>query len=281
MREGILFPGQGSEELAMGLALARTSPRAARLLALASDAVGLDLLRALDRGGRALEQTEVIQPALVAVGLGAAHARTGASFTLAAGHSLGELAAACFALDVPDEIAIALAALRGRLMGDAARARPGGMLAVRTTSDEALGVGLGLVLASINAPDERVLAGATDAIRAAERSIAGSSRLRVGGPWHSPSMEPAVAPFRVALDEALAARALVVPFYSAITGAAVDARDIPAVLADGLVRPVRWVETLSAIRGEVDALVIAPPARILRGLVRRTLGSQLPVATID
>ena len=80
----------------MGLALAATDARARRLLEVASDVTGVDVPRALERGGRALSRTEVIQPVLVAVGLGFAHAWTEREGPpdVVLGHSLGELTCA-------------------------------------------------------------------------------------------------------------------------------------------------------------------------------------------
>ncbi len=263
MSTALVFPGQGAEEPEMGLALARRDARAKHLLQLASEATHVDLLRAIERGGRALGRTEVLQPALVAVSLGAAHAMAELP-TAVLGHSLGELAAACFALDVDDETAIALAAERGRLMAEAAAARPGGMIA-RALPE----VPPGLVLAAHNADDEHVFSGD----EACLGRVPGATRLRVAGAWHSPAMDPVVTPFRAHLERALAGRGLRVPLVSAVTASSVDGVRVPELLASGLVSPVRWVETLRALGPlGIDRVVCASPGRLCRALVRRTLG---------
>lgn len=260
----------------MGLALAAKDARAKRLLALASDATKVDLVRAIERGGRALTRTDVLQPALVAVSLGAAYALADrAPIAAVLGHSLGELAAACFALDVDDETAIALAADRGRRMAEAAEAHPGGMIALPSR----LPLPPGLALAAHNADDEHVFSGDEAAIAALARAHPGATRLRVSGAWHSPAMNDVVAPFRAHVARALAGRSLRVPLISAVTAAPVAESDVPDVLARGLVAPVRWVETLRAL--DVDRVVLAPPARLSRALVRRTLGARADVRVLD
>lgn len=255
----------------MGLALARRDARARRLIELASDATKVDLSRALERGGRALARTEVLQPALVAVSLGAAHAM-GDPVAAVLGHSLGELTAACFALDVDDESAIALAAERGRLMAEAAAARPGGMVALSTPSAPE-----GLVLAAHNADDEYVLSGDESALR----GVTGGTRLRVAGAWHSPAMEPAVEPFRALAHRTLAGRTLRVPLVSAVTASTLEADEVADALADGLVSPVRWVGTLRALPSlGITAALCLTPGRLSRALVRRTLGTRLEAWTV-
>lgn len=260
----------------MGLALAATDARARRLLELASDATHVDLRRAIERGGRALARTEVLQPALVAVSLGAAHALAarGASFAVVLGHSLGELAAACFALDVDDETAIGLAAERGRRMQEAADARPGAMIAVASPSS----IPAGLCLAAHNADDEHVLSGDAAAITRALADRRGATRLRVSGAWHSPAMAPVVEPFRASLERALGGRTMRIPLLSAVSARVVAVHDVVDALATGLVSPVRWVDTLRALAPlGVTRIVLAPPDRLSRSLARRTLGNAMPL----
>ena len=258
----------------MGLALARTDARARRLLELASDVTGVDVPRALERGGRALSRTEVIQPVLVAVGLGFAHAwseREGPP-DVVLGHSLGELTAAAYALDLPDERAIALAHTRGLAMAEAAARAPGGMLALRALGDEALAPFLaeGLALAAVNAPDERVLSGSLDALLRADRmATLETRRLAVSGPWHHPSMAPAMEPLRAALVglPVTTSRASLV---SAVTTAVVEPEDVANVLVESLVRAVRWSDTVDRlVASGLERIVVAPPSRVLTGLVRR------------
>ena len=262
----------------MGLALARTDARARHLLEIASERTRIDVPRALERGGRALARTEVAQPVLVAVGLGFAHAwaaREGPA-ALVLGHSLGELTAAAFALGLPDELAISLAHARGLAMAEAAAASPGGMLAVQSGRDDELAAltRSGLALAAINAPDERVLSGPSEALARAERaSTARTRRLAVGGPWHHPAMAAAAATLRAALEAvSWPDRWAHAPLLSCVTASVLAPEDVPRALVDGLVSPVRWLEALLVLeRSGPHQLVVATPARVLTALARRVL----------
>lgn len=270
----LVFAGQGAEMPGMGIALAERSPRARQLLALASDAVALDLPRAMESGARALERTEVLQPALVAIGLGAAYLleeRVGLP-SVALGHSLGELTAALYARGVTDERAIAIARARGEAMAEAARRAPGGMLA--TSGGEAIAAAaasFGVSLAAENAPDEVVYAGTLDGLRALAKSAgAGSRMLRVGGPWHAPSMATAGPALEAALAGALGARRCAL--VTATTGTlAHDVAAIESALVRGLSMPVRFTRALLAARGATDKFVAPCPGRLMRTLVRRNL----------
>jgi len=238
----------------------------------ASEVTGMDIPRALERGSRALARTEVLQPALVAVALAGAEALEGVP-DVVAGHSLGEFTAACWAASLTPREALRLVALRARAMASAAAACSGGMATV--AGDEASviaeleGAPGVLEVAAVNAPDETVVSGDDSALAwlAARRPI---TRLRVAGPWHSARMEPAVAPFKDALSRVFSGRTLRAPVVSAGRAGAVLAADLPSVLAEGLVHPVRWVETVQALSARgVDRALLPPPSRHTRALLRR------------
>lgn len=238
----------------MGLAF----PAAPRLLERASAETGVDVRRALERGGRALRRTEVLQPTLVAVAWACAEAlrEAGVPRHASAGHSLGALTAAAWSAGLPADEAIALAAERGRRMAEHAG---GGMLALRAGAAEvAAALPEGLTVAAENAPDETVVSGPKDALRAFATSAPWPSRpLDVSGAWHSPAMAPAVAPIRAALRRA---------FGPGVADA----------LAEDVVRPVRFVSTLEGLaRDGVTDLVLVAPGRVARGLARRTLGARV------
>jgi len=282
----VLFPGQGAASAAMGLALAERFDPARQLLALAGEAAGVDALRLLARGGRALDRTEVLQPVLTAVCLGAWEALKSAGLRprFVAGHSLGELGAAVAAgaLEAPE--AIRLAAVRGRLMGEAAAREPGGMLALQTGDWRQVAAALRrgrragwIGLAARNAPDEWVLSGAPLALAAAAAGVPGE-RLRVAGAWHSRAMDPAVDPLERALRERCR-RPSAATMVVNRTGRPLGERDeLPAILAAQLTHPVRWTATLGYLVGEgVADWVTAGPGKIVRALLRRTAGASARV----
>lgn len=290
MKIAVLVPGQGSEIPGMGLALATRCAHGRALLDRASEVTGQDVARLLQRGGPALGRTEVLQPTLTAVCLSVVHAlrEAGMRFELVAGHSLGEIGAWSASGSITDGDAVDLAALRGRLMARQASHFPGAMIAVfprdeaqlddivRKSKDHGT-----IAVAAHNSPDEWVLSGDRAAVRFAAAAIR-SSALRTTGPWHSPAMQGAVDEFR----QALYAVRRVPPFAGFVcnrTGMRIeDAEQIPDLLAGQLVRPVCWARALRTLvdQGATD-LVVAGPGKILRGLIRKNLGTEVAVHDTD
>jgi [acyl-carrier-protein] S-malonyltransferase len=261
----------------MGVSLARESPDARAWLDEASRVTGIDVPRALERGGRVLGQTDILQPVLVAVSLSSAGARRDHP-DVVAGHSLGELTSACWSASLPRAVAIDLAAVRGRAMAEAAAIRPGGMLAVHALTAAELAPVLEqsrahgeLSIAAHNAPDAIVVSGDEAAIAWLSCELSRqSTRLRVAGPWHSEAMRPAVEPYLAALRAAFAGRRLSVPVFSGCRVAEVGVSELPEVLAEGLVWPVRFVEVISALdEAGVDRAFLPEPARTTASLLRR------------
>ena len=267
MRTALLFPGQGSQAPGMRDLVEASRPD---LLELAIAEVGEDPFPRVDDG------TRFAQPALycASIALWTDAGRPGADFV--AGHSLGEVAALVAAGSLDGEDGLRLAAQRGRLMQRAAEVSPpGGMLAL--LGDDAIArevaAARSLTVANDNAPGQLVLSGADEDLEAAAE--AGKARglkavrLQVQGAFHSPAMAPVVPELAAALAE-LALREPTVPVLSSITTRPFD--DVRRRLAEALVRPVRWRETLLALhRSGVRRYLEVGPGKVLKGLVRRTL----------
>jgi malonyl CoA-acyl carrier protein transacylase len=268
----LLFPGQGSHAEGMDEPY-RGHPLLERGLQL----LGHDPFERLDEG------TRFQQPALFLCSVAAWDAwreeapDDAAEAVAAAGHSLGEYAALVAAGVVGFDEAIALVDQRAAAMQAAADIAPGGMLAVLGGDPQAvlaLAAREGLVIANDNAPGQLVLSGALDAIeRAAEiaRDETGgrARRLDVAGAFHSPLMEPAAGRLAAALERTPLHPARI-PVYS--NGSASPFTDVRRELAANLLRPVRWRETLLALRtAGVERFVELGPGAVLTGLVKRTL----------
>lgn len=267
-------------------AIARGSAERAYL----EQVLGSDLSRGLTHGGAQLERTDVLQPALVAACLAvtARLVEAGVEPTVVAGHSVGEIAALAAAGAVSPESAIELAAARGRLMAREASLHPGGMLALQEateqTVDAALAVGGqqgDIGLAVVNAPDQWVLSGELRALDAVGAQFP-SRRLQVAGAWHSKLMTGALAEFEHAL-RTLSVRPLRTTLVVNRTGKPMEAiDDLIAVLVGQLVRPVQWMASLMMLeRLEITDVVTVGPGRILRGLVRKNLGTRVRVHTTE
>lgn len=240
------------------------------LLALAREELGADPFERIGDG------TDFAQPALYCASL--AHWKQAGSPAgeAIAGHSLGELAALAAGGALAAETGLRLAIVRGRAMEEASKASPGGMLAVLGGEDAvvgALAAELELTVANDNAPGQLVLSGAADAIEEARRRVraeklAKAIRLPVAGAFHSPLMEPAVERFREELERVDFGPASEV--YSCT--AAAPFGDVRAGLAAALTQPVRWRDTLQAMRDAgAESFLETGPGDVLTGLVRRTL----------
>jgi malonyl CoA-acyl carrier protein transacylase len=195
----------------------------------------------------------------------------------AAGHSLGEYAALVAAGALQFDDAVRLVDERAAAMADAGELNAGGMIAMLGGDGPAvrgLASRLGLVVANDNAPGQLVLSGSVDALDEAEEVArdetgARARRLDVTGAFHSPLMEPAADRLRAALDATPVAQPSI-PVYS--NGSAAPFVDVRRELAENLLRPVRWRETLLALRaGRVERFVELGPGEVLTGLVKRTL----------
>jgi [acyl-carrier-protein] S-malonyltransferase len=131
----------------------------------------------------------------------------------------------------------------------------------------------GLTVANDNAPGQLVVSGSEEDLEAAANASRGerlkAMRLAVRGAFHTEAMAPAMPDFRDALDQ-IAVEEPRFPVFSSITARPFD--DIRERLVDALVRPVRWRETLFALRDRgVDRFIEVGPGKVLKGLVRRTL----------
>jgi len=274
----LLFPGQGSHAEGMDEPY-RGHPLFER---------GLDLL-GHDPFERLSDGTRYQQPALFLCSVAAwdqwragedddADDDAGEAIA-AAGHSLGEYAALVAAGALQFNDAVKLVDERADAMADAGEQRAGGMIAMlggESRDVRALADRLGLVVANDNAPGQLVLSGSVDALEAAEdvareETGARARRLDVTGAFHSPLMEPAAARLRAAL-ESTPVSAMEIPVYS--NGSAAPFVDVRGELAENLLRPVRWRETLLALRtAGADRFVELGPGAVLTGLVKRTLAA--------
>jgi [acyl-carrier-protein] S-malonyltransferase len=226
----------------------------------------------LDPFEHVADGTHMAQPAIYCASLAGWSLLEGTNVDFMAGHSLGEFAALAAAGAMSERDGLRLVALRGRLMQ---RATGGGMVAVGASVEEAAGIAerFGLTLANDNSPEQVVLSGDAVAVDAAcnRAKVEGlrAARLRVNGAFHSPAMATAAPE----LERALGATELSdprVPVFSGVTAAPFD--DVRSRLVEALTSPVRWRETVLALRDRgARRFLEVGPGRVLTGLVRKTL----------
>ena len=276
-QSAILFPGQGSQTAEMRELVERHQHH---LLDLALTELDTDPFARVDEG------TEYAQPAIYCAALAAWYRAGCPDGRFFAGHSLGELTALAAAGAVDPADGLRLTIWRGRLMAETAALTPeGAMVAMLGDAEVARSIAgeRGLTVANDNSPKQLVLSGAGPALAGAitdakERGLR-AVRLPVQGAFHSPAMADARSAFRAALDRVEFGEPRVPVFSSTAARPFDQVRD---QLADALVRPVRWRETLLELRRlGVSRYLETGPGKVLTGLVRRTLGDEVEASTLD
>ncbi len=279
-----VFPGQGSQRQGMLDAVPETEDMD-RLVDAAEALSGLEL-RAIAALGtdEDLADTRVAQPLLYLTDWAWANALidAGLSPDAVAGHSLGEFAALAIAEVFSVEAGLELVVERSRLMASVAAATPGGMIAVlgmdREVVADLIAPMSSVWLANDNGPGQVILSGTPKGLdkATAELTAAGARRivpLKVSGPFHSPLMEPAREAFAEILSQADFAPALVPVLQNTDPTPATDPELIKSRLALQITAPVRWTETVLALRDMgVEVLVEAGPGAVLKGLARKVEG---------
>jgi [acyl-carrier-protein] S-malonyltransferase len=280
-----LFPGQGSQAVGMGKALAAAFPEARAAFEEADAALGRSLSGlCFDGPDDQLTLTENTQPAILATSVAAwrvLEAR-GLAAAWAAGHSLGEYSAHVAAGTLAFADAVRIVSHRGRYMQEAVPVGTGAMAAVLgldavtvAAACEAAAQGDVVSPANLNAPGQVVIAGTKAAVARAgvEARARGARRviaLNVSAPFHCALMAPAQARLEPEL-RALAVQAPRVPVVANIDGQ--PRRDATSAI-DALVAQVsgavRWEDVIGyLVSSGVRAYVEVAPGTVLAGLVRK------------
>ena len=287
-----VFPGQGSQSVGMGRALADASPAAASVFAAADSALGDSISRlAWDGPAERLDLTEHAQPALLATsiaileGLRERWGEAGVAVpqpVFAAGHSMGQYSALVAAGALSIEDGVRLVRERGRLMQASGQGRDGAMAALIGLDDARLPELVAaasahgtFVVANRNAPGQVVVSGVRPAVEAgaelakslgAKRAIV----LPVSVAAHSPLMAEAADGMREALTG--------VRFHDPVPAllANADARPIETAdacrveLVEHLTTGVDWIRIVERMVAEgVTTFVEVGPGRVLTGLIKR------------
>lgn len=284
-----IFPGQGSQSVGMGAALASASSAARILLQEVDEALGEQLARLMAEGPEeSLTLTENAQPAIMASSIAVLRVleqEVGISLrdraACVAGHSLGEYTALCAAGTFDVGTTARLLKLRGQSMQRAVPVGEGAMAALLgldlvTVQEVAAEAAQGEVCAAANdnAPGQVVVSGNRAAV---ERAIdiakgRGAKRallLPVSAPFHCALMQPAA----VAMEQALGAAhmdAPIVPLYANVTAAPVDdPAEIRRLLVDQVTGMVRWRESVSAMAEAGVTQFIELGGKVLGPMVKR------------
>ena len=290
MARALIFPGQGSQAVGMGKALAEAFPQARAVFDEVDDALGQKLSALMFEGpADELTLTANAQPALMAASLAGVRvleAERGLDLArdvqCVAGHSLGEYAALAAAGSLTVADAARLLRIRGDAMQRAVAPGAGAMaaligtdleaakaIAAEAAGEEACDVandngGGQVVLSGHRAAVERAVAGAQ------ARGIKRAVLLNVSAPFHCRLMAPAAEAMRAALAE-VALRAPSVPLYANVTAAPESDPDaIRRNLVAQVTGTVRWRESVAAMaEAGVDRFYEVGSGKVLSGLVKR------------
>ena len=287
-----VFPGQGSQSVGMGRALADASPAAAAVFAEADDALGEPLARLAWEGpADELDLTVNAQPALLATSIAflraleerrsaAGHPPPAPAF--AAGHSMGQYSAIVAAGVVSLADGIRLVRERGRLMQASGEGHPGAMAAIIGLPDDridelvATGAEHGTFgVANRNSPGQVVVSGTRPAVEAAAAAARGLGAKRavvlpVSVAAHSPLMADAAAGMRAVLAGVSFADPRI-PLLANATATPLTTGDAcRAELVDHLTTGVDWIAAVEAMSAAgVTRFAEVGPGRVLTGLIRR------------
>ena len=284
-----LFPGQGSQSVGMGAALADASQAARDTFGEVDEALGQNLFKLMREGPEDdLKLTENAQPAIMAHALAVFRALTregGVSLEkvahFVAGHSLGEYSALCAAGSFDLPTTAKLLKLRGQAMQAAVPVGVGAMAALLGADLQlaekiaaAAAQGEICTVANDNDPSQVVISGHKGAIdRAIELAKEmGAKRavlLPVSAPFHCPLMQPAADAMREALDQVVIA-APAVPLYANVTAQPeTDPDIIRGQLVEQVTGMVRWRESVANMaEAGVDEFVELG-GKVLGSMVKR------------
>ncbi|MBA4747635.1 MAG: ACP S-malonyltransferase [Sphingopyxis sp.] len=295
-----IFPGQGSQSVGMGRALADASPTARAVFQEVDDALGQHLFKLMTEGPEdQLTLTENAQPAIMANAIATLRVlEQEGGFTLAAiasfvaGHSLGEYSALCAAGAFDLATTARLLKLRGQAMQAAVPVGIGAMAALLGNGvdaaqalADAAAEGEVCTVANDNDPTQVVISGHKGAI---ERAIAAAKdhgfkrgiALPVSAPFHCPLMQSAADAMADALGQHPPAAPLV-PVFANVTAAPVsDPADIARLLVEQVTGRVRWRESVAAMEAAGVHQFAEFGGKVLGPMVKRSAAGEVETLSV-
>jgi len=284
-----IFPGQGSQAVGMGTALAAASPHAREVFQEVDEALGQHLSKLMAEGPEdELTLTANAQPAIMANAIAVMRVlekdggiRLADKADFVAGHSLGEYTALAAAGAFDVATAAQLLKLRGKAMQAAVPVGEGAMaallgadLSVAQAVADAAAQGEVCTVANDNDPSQVVISGHRGAVERAlviakEKGAKRAVLLPVSAPFHCPLMQAAADRMAKALADVDIA-ALAVPVYANVTAAPVsDPAEIRRLLVEQVTGMVRWRESVAAMAAAGVTHFVELGGKVLGPMVKR------------
>lgn len=280
--KALVFPGQGSQYVGMGLNLYDSRKDIKDLMDSANQILGFDILSVMFNGTEEdLKKTEVTQPAIFIYSVAALKAAlNGIAPEMVAGHSLGEFSALVANGVLTFEDGLKLVSTRAKAMQEACDLNPSSMAAILGLADDVVericeetpGI---VVPANYNCPGQLVISGETAAVELACQNMkdAGAKRalmLPVNGAFHSPLMLPAQEKLAEAINTTKFYKPTMQVFQNITTTAVTDPEEIKLNLIAQLTGPVKWTQSVqNMIKKGATSFVEVGPGKTLQGLIKK------------
>ncbi|HAF0292646.1 TPA: ACP S-malonyltransferase [Salmonella enterica subsp. enterica serovar Typhimurium var. 5-] len=293
-----LFPGQGSQTVGMGQALALSNESVSSTFKKADEVLGESLSSLIFEGPQEkLTLTTNAQPALLTTSIAILNFfnQYGIKPDYTAGHSLGEYSALVASGAITFEDAVYAVRKRGEYMEEAVPNGEGTMAAVLGMDREKLmdvtetvtAEGNPVQLANLNCPGQIVISGSKKGVEEAsvKAKEAGAKRvipLDVSGPFHSSLMKPAAERFEAILN-GMSLKDADIPVIGNVTAEPMtEAGEIKKRLIEQLYSPVLWEDTVGKmLELGVDTFIEIGPGKVLSGLVKKVDRSAKTYAIYD